>query len=186
MRVSLRLLSVVAMGAVITACTGQEAVPTLLPPTAPQVTEVPVTDAPTPTPLSRATLPPTWTPFVAETATPDATPTIDIRETLVNLTPTLEACFSFGEDTERTQMLFTPGDSVSIYWTLLPEAVEYEVRLFDESNNVLAEGITISTEFRFEGTLFEFERSYYWTVRPFDDLGNQLCPVTGGLLLPSI
>lgn len=184
--VKLRFLTLMAacLSALIAGCAGQPAPPTAPPPTI-IITATPATEAPTPTPLSRATLPPTWTPAGTETNTPEPTPTIDIRETLVNITPTPPACFTFGEDTERSSTLFTPGDSVSVFWVVMPDAVEYEVRLYDQDNNLLAAGVTSADEFRFDGVLFEFERSYYWTVRPFDDEGNQLCPITGGLLLPA-
>ena len=174
------MLLVLAMAA----CAPQ-AVPTATPlPVSPSATDEPAesaTPAPTITPLTRATLPPTWTPGFLPTSTEiEGTLRIDPTNRALRLQPTLPACASFTEDRERTPRTFAAGEPLTIYWNAAPGASRYRVTLYDASFRPLLAENTSATSYTFSGDFFELGSYYGWEVHPYNAIDEQLCVAIGG------
>lgn len=148
----------------------------------------PPTPAPTPTPIARATLPPTWTPFIPPpTETPVIVPTTDLTATAILLTPTLEICAMFLIDSGRSSISFPYGDPALIAWMPFEPASTYDVRLYDASTDaLLLHTITGANELTIPATYFALDGSYYWLVYPMDVSRTVLCPPVGGVLFPVV
>jgi hypothetical protein len=159
----------------------------------PQTAATLVPGAPTPTALSRATLPPEWTltPETTPTHTPDpfapvvVPPTPDMVETLFaqiagNVPP---ECNTFGEDPVRSPLEVRVSTDTTFYWTPLAGAAFYEFRLLRTTDSaILFSQVTEETQATAPGILITYDVPYRWQVRPFDAQGRQLCPAAGNFL----
>lgn len=180
--IGIALLTLLALAACAQPPTSPEGVPTV-----PLSLTLP-TQAPTPTPIVRATLPPTWTPFVPPpTETPVIVPTLDLTATAIILTPTLEICAAFLPDSARTSVSFPYGDPALIAWLPFEVASTYDVRLYDATTDaVVLHTITGANELTIPETYFAVDGSYYWLVYPLDVNRVVLCPPIGGVLFPVV
>lgn len=176
---------------VLAACSG-EVQPTAVPFTStPQPSATPqptLPDAPTPTELLRATLPPTWTPIFSPTPVPSATPspvpTFDMVNAMLLTSPTLQACSMFSIDLARTATTVDRTGNNRVTWMPVDGAVAYRVALYSEELVTLFATIVGETHFDFGGSLFQPLQSYFWEVRPLDRSGAQLCAAIGAVLIP--
>ena len=183
------ILIILVLGLVVSACSQAEALPTAIAfPTDPPPTETPdVTATLTATPISRSTLPPTWTFTPDVTDTPIATE-IEIVDTPTPL-PTPDAvalaCESFQADPERSTKEFIIGESPVAAWTAVDGAVLYHVFLFDFNGRTIKDQIyTEETSWTFDPNSFELGQNYVWAVWPLDSIGDQMCYERGLELLP--
>lgn len=172
----------------LTAC-APAPTPAVVPPTLPPAVPVtPATAAPTPTPLSRATLPPTWTPVIVPTATPTIfQPTPNATETALMLTPTLTACFGFGEDPEQSPTSFPFGQPVTVYWLPVQGAANYRVTVLSPvDDRILFTTETPTLQQELPADIFTADSGYFWQVAPIDSSGLQLCPAAISFILPTL
>lgn len=191
----LKLTLFVILSLLLAACAQEQALPTsVLEPTV-EETEEAVIPQDTPTPLQRATLPPTWTPSPEPEAVQDASggevvqPPADPQQPVQQLSdviaPTaLEVCATFGEDRELNNRRFTPGGPVQVHWTAVQGASSYYIILVDETGDLLKEGYSIQPTFVFEPELFDADKIYGWEVYPIDPAGQQMCLSRGAELVP--
>lgn len=177
------------------ACGGSPPDPTAQPTSAPNQsapTAVPdrPTDAPTPTQLSRVTLPPEWTltPSVTPLHSPTPTagtiiPTFDMINAILLTSPTLEGCTNFTISAESA-VTFPRESGGRVHWTNVPGAAAYRVNLFNDRNETIYTVIVGETTTDFGPTLFAMQQRYFWEVRPFDSQGNQMCSAIGSMIVP--
>jgi hypothetical protein len=135
-----------------------------------------VTLAPSPTPLTRRTLPPTWTPSVF-TATPDL---VALPREATNVP---EVCSEFSLDFNQNLPSFTLGFEPIIYWFRALGAPLYRVRLYDPSGALIFADDTASDSYTFGADLFTLTETYAWEVIPMDEARNQLCQAIGSILV---
>jgi hypothetical protein len=159
------------------------------------VTEEVATQPPTPTPLQRATLPPTWTPSpppenigIQSQVTPvdsGAQQQPEQTDIVEQAPPTpLEVCALFGEDRDLNKRTFTLGTPVQVYWTAVQGAASYSISLIDPSGEVIMTGYTVQPTFVFEPDLFQRDTIYGWEAYPVDPAGRQMCLSRGAELVP--
>lgn len=177
-----RYLVVYLLACVLLAACAQEEI--VLPTLAPSPTQEIVTEAPTPTQIRRATLPPTWTPVpqVAPTAT-EIIPT-EVIPTPVPPATALEVCAAFGEDRALNKRTFTLGQPAQVFWTPVVGAMQYSISLVDQTGTALHVDYTADTNYNFDATLFEAGKLYGWEVYPIDGIGQQMCLGRGAELFP--
>lgn len=195
MKIMVRL-ALLACLLVLGACGGAPAEPTTQPTSVPEqsvpsATSERPTNEPTPTELSRATLPPEWTPTPSVTPlqspvpTLDGTPmpTFDMINAVLLTSPTQEACASFQISAE-SQVTFPRVEGAHVYWSDVPGAAAYRVNLFSDKSDTLFTVIVGETTTHLGPTLFAVQQRYFWEVRPFDAQGNQMCPAIGSMVVP--
>lgn len=175
------LMVILLAGLVLASCAQEELV---LPTLAPSPTQEIVTEAPTPTPVRRATLPPTWTPVQAATPTAiEVAPTEEAPVPIPPVTP-LEVCATFGEDRTLNKRTYTAGQPAQVFWTPVQGAVQYSISLVDQTGKQLYVNYTADTNFTFDASLLQAGKLYGWEVYPIDALGQQMCLGRGAELFP--
>jgi hypothetical protein len=194
-----KLLPALVMIALLFAACGSpssEALPTLIPtPGGVAATETPVqaTEPPTPEPLTRPTLPPTWTPESGGAQSNQSgndsglpTPTPESLNPLPAPTEfaTLVVCGTFVADRSRSTSTFTTGTQPQIFWSKVETAARYRIHLIDSTGAQLFEGFSVDPNYTFPADLFERGKVYGWSVYPEDSLGQQMCSERGAELLP--
>jgi len=149
-------------------------------------------DTPTPPPAFAPTLPPTWTqtasptlPFTATETPGTPTPTLDLTNMAMIQNPTAVVCTSFRVLFEESSVSFPRGTNPRVSWTPVLDALGYRVTLLNEKRDMLVLTIIAETTIDFAAETFEFEKSYFWEVRPINREGNQLCAAAGGALIPT-
>lgn len=140
------------------------------------------TNAPTPTELQRATLPPTWTPSPVPTET-SIPPTNTTVPTLKPVS-TLVGCATFVVDRERSPGTFVVGQPLQVYWSLVEGASRYRIVILDELGAEIFAAYSVEPTFIFEPDQFEPGKRYIWTVYPEDGLRQQMCIGISGELSP--
>lgn len=148
-------------------------------------------DTPTPPPAFAPTLPPTWTQtasptFVSTVTETPGTPTatLDLTNMAMLQNPTAAVCTSFRVLFEESVVSFPRGTNPRVSWTPVLDALGYRVTLLNEKRDMLILTIIAETTIDFGAETFEFEKSYFWEVRPINREGNQLCAAAGGALIP--
>jgi len=160
-----------------------------IPPTLPPAAlGTPAIAAPTPTPFVRATLPPTWTPVILPTATPTVfQPTPNATETALMLTPTLTACFGFGEDPQLSPSTFTLGQAVVVHWLPVQGAINYRITVLTPGDNrTLFTTITPTLQQEIPADIFTVDGGYFWQIAPIDSAGVQLCPAATAFIMSTL
>ncbi len=144
--------------------------------------------------LTRAPLPPTWTPYVAPTAT--RTLTITPPPFTAMPTFTLPAnCFEFRAEYERMEETFILGTAPTLYWTPIEDASEYRVVITDpEGEAVLVRWVDSDVgSFTVPAETFVLDEDaidlavivvYGWEVTPVDETRTGYCDTIGGELIP--
>ncbi len=170
------LLGVVLM---VAACAPQvpmaTAPPIIFVSATPRATNVP---APSPTPLTRRTLPPSWTPSIP-------TATLDLIALPREATNVPERCDAFTPDFDRNRPTFNFGFAPEIYWRLVSTASLYRVRLYNPRGEVVFGDDTPNDVYVFPPELFSEIEPYGWEVIPLDTERNQLCQPIGSILIGS-
>jgi len=189
-----RTLPFIVALVLLAACQQQAVVPTLVPTSlAPTATpEEVATDPPPPTAVTRATLPPTWTPApqVTNTPLPAQEPITTDGEAAAQPTspvivPTLpEACNSFDPDLNRTSRTYRAGEDAPVYWIPVEGAEFYSVSLTDENGDIVFTDYTADSGYVFSADLIEDGKLYGWEVYPINNLGQQMCLTRGAELFP--
>jgi hypothetical protein len=195
-----KLLPALVMIALLLAACGtqsSETLPTLMPtPGGAVATDTPMqaTEPPTPEPLIRPTLPPTWTPesgvgggdqSSSDSGLPTPTPE-SLNQPPQGATdiPTLVVCGTFVADRNRSTSTFTTGAQPQIFWSNVETAFRYRIRLLDSTGAQLFEDFSLEPSYTFPANLFEKGKVYGWSVYPEDSLGQQMCSERGAELLP--
>ncbi len=203
------LAALVVIAFALAACGGQPAsqtLPTLIPtpggvqPSAtPTVASAESTTEPTqvPLPLTRPTLPPTWTPApgdqtnstdnTAVTNQPLATATLAVSDTpapVATEVPTLVVCGGFVANRNKSTSTFTVGATPQIFWTNVDTAARYRIRLLDDTGAELFVDFSLQPTYTFRADLFQKNKVYAWSVYPEDSLGQQMCTERGAELYP--
>lgn len=164
------------------------------------VIEQPETDAPTqateePTPqiFVRNTLPPTWTPVVDfeqenwlnETPTPDVinrqTSQRDgVREewTPVFVPTFTPECSTFSVS-EADNRFINVGDQPIVGWSGLVLAELYQLRVFDQYDQLVYQNLLNELQHQLPATTFLADGVYGWIVTPLDALGFPMCDGSG-------
>jgi hypothetical protein len=191
--------ALVILALLLAACGSQssEALPTLIPtPGGVVATKTPVqpTEPPTPEPLTRPTLPPTWTPESGVSGSDQsgntsnlATPTPESLNTLppaATEVPTLVVCGTFVADRNRSTSTFVTGTTPQIFWSKVETAFRYRIRLLDSTGKEVFVDFSLEPTYTFRTDLFEKGKVYGWSVYPEDSLGQQMCTERGAELLP--
>lgn len=159
----------------LAACAQQASPPTAVPQAT--VTRAPTqTPEPTPTPLTRRTLPPSWTPVVP-------TPTIDFVPLARDATNVPRLCDGFAPDIERSYTTFVINGNAEVYWTRIPAATLYRVRLYDPSGAIIFEVDTAEDVFVFPENLLTQTELYAWEVFPMNDRREQMCQPVGSIMI---
>ncbi len=165
------LISVILLAA----CAQQSSTPTSVPQAT--VTRAPTqTPQPTPTPLTRRTLPPSWTPVVP-------TPTIDFVPLSRDATNVPRLCNGFAPNLEQSSTIFIVNGNAEVYWTRIPSASLYRVRLYDSSGAIIFEADTPEDVFAFPENLLTQTELYTWEVFPMNDSREQLCQPIGSVMI---
>lgn len=192
-----KLWVILVMGLALTACgqSSNDVLPTLIP--TPGQVEAPTeasapTEAPTAVPLTRATLPPTWTPAGQNDLTtepvsvtePTQQGVIQSQPTNPNVLPTLAVCGSFAADRERSISTFDAGQTPQVFWTTVATAARYRVDVIDEFGAEIFTDYTLDTTYTFKADLFQRGKRFGWGVYPEDAFGQQMCTERGAELFP--
>ncbi len=202
MKKSVVALMIIVLGLVACSPQTSETLPTLIPTPggaqAATVTPAESTQPPTAAPLTRSTLPPTWTPepgsvdsssgnSVSGNASSLATPTSETLNTPLpppTEVPTLVVCGTFVADRSRSTSTFTVGQSPQILWTKVETAARYRIRLLDDAGTEVMVDFTLQPGYVFRPDLFTAGKVYAWSVYPEDSLGQQMCSERGAELYP--
>lgn len=159
----------------LAACAPQASSPTVVPQAT--ATRAPTqTPQPTPTPLTRRTLPPSWTPVVP-------TPTIDFVPLARDATDVPRLCDGFAPDIERSYTTFVVNGNAEVYWTRIPTASLYRVRLYDPSGAIIFEADTPEDVFVFPENLLTQTELYAWEVFPMNENREQMCQPVGSIMI---
>lgn len=176
---------VALLALLLAACTTPEAESTAEPTEVPPATQFV---------LTRAPLPPTWTPYVQPTVT--RTPTITPPPFTAMPTFTLPAsCFAFQADYARIEDQFFVGTSPVLYWSPIDDASEYRVTITDpEGVAILVRWVDKTVDsFTVPAEIFELDEEtavldtvmvYGWEVTPVDENRTGYCDSIGGELIP--
>lgn len=201
MKKSIVALIMIVLGLAACGPQSSETLPTLIPTPggveAATATPVQPTQPPTAAPLTRATLPPTWTPApgssdsstntVSGNASSLSTPTPETLNTPLpppTELPTLVVCGTFVADRSRSTTTFTVGQSPQILWTKVETAARYRIRLLDDTGTEVMVDFTLEPGYTFRPDLFTAGKVYAWSIYPEDSLGQQMCSERGAELYP--
>ena len=148
-------------------------------------------------PLTRPTLPPTWTPSAGDqTDTSDntsgtnpqpstATPAVQgTPAPVATEVPTLVVCGGFVADRAKSVSTFAIGTTPQIVWTKVDTAARYRIRLLDDTGAELFVDFSLDPTYTFRADLFKAGNVYAWSVYPEDSLGQQMCTERGAELYP--
>lgn len=184
MHINLSVLLLLLM-VFVAACQGDDPAPTNTPVPPTPVPEQPIeeatsTEIPTQRPLVRETLPPTWTQTPTNTPLPP-TPT-DTPAPTIEIASPPEACNDFGPNIENSSEEVTLGEDATIAWFTIAESPLYWVVVTNESGFQVFERYVEEGELRIPADVFATATRYGWEVRPLNDVGEQFCRGTGGLI----
>jgi hypothetical protein len=157
----------------------------VVPPTLAELPTVTSTDtpAPTSTPLERPTLPPTWTPtFTPTEPLIPPTPTLDVTVALLQHNAGTDVCREFRDLIEQNPTEVIVGGVAQVFWTPVPEAVRYEVSLYDRRGFRIFFATTEMTNYTFPADEFEGNSLYGWSVVPLNFDNVPMCPPRGAEL----
>lgn len=172
----------------------EETAPTDAPPTATNLpaeqevdgsTTTPV--PPTPTPLRRMTLPPSWTPTQAPSNTPTYTPTLTSTPEPTQLirppdTPR-PACANFRVNFDQSTREFELGEAPTVSWQSIEGAELYRLYVFDQREFERHMQLVEGSSYTIPADVFNQEGVYGWTVEPLDNVGIQMCTEAGSELV---
>lgn len=173
-----KLFALIGMMTVVllAACAPQQSSPPTSVPQASATRPPTQTPQPTPTPLTRRTLPPSWTPVVP-------TPTVDFVPMARDATNVPRLCDGFVPDVERSYTTFVVNGNAEVYWTPIPSASLYRVRLYDPSGAIIFEADTAEDIMVFPESLLTQTELYAWEVFPMNDNREQICQPVGSIMI---
>lgn len=155
--------------------------------TSPSTDEEPT---PTPRPVERQPLPPTWTPTPRpgdsqDAETGETTGSALLSRSAGEWTPVFvptrsPACGDFRARIPE-QRLVLLDDVARASWSPMAGAVLYRFVIFDEDERIIHEVLIVETEHAVSASIFPAEGVFGWFVEPFDPIGFVMCPPQGDL-----